>query len=76
MRYIPDIPGIPEHENGGATFVILKDEYEQLHKALDILKVYEEVLEKITNLGGPLTGEDATCFRTWAEEALEVGYIE
>jgi len=33
--------------------------------------VYKETLTMIARLDGPLTGEDATCFRTWAQEALE-----
>ena len=49
---------------------------ESLNKEIELrkelIRIYEEVLELIVNLNGPLTGEDATCFRTWAEEALEV----
>ncbi len=35
------------------------------------MDIYRRALESIAGLKGPLTGEDAICFRTWAEEALE-----
>lgn len=38
----------------------------------DVAVIYKEVLRSIAELEGPLTGEDATCFQTWAQEALEV----
>jgi len=37
----------------------------------EVLGVYEMALKSIAGLDGTLTGEDATCFKTWAEEALE-----
>jgi len=34
------------------------------------IAVYEEALKTIAELDGPLVGEDALCFRKWAQEAL------
>jgi len=50
---------------------LAKEEQERItNVSTDVLKIYEDTLKAIAGLKGPLTGEDATCFRTWAEEAL------
>jgi len=33
--------------------------------------IYEEVLRAIAGRDGPLTGEDALCFKEWARVALD-----